>query len=181
MYYLSNSSEQGKNNKPKSITPRAGRSFKMAQYSLKWSNQPQNHLNEKCSQCWKSNWEAWGVIDLILFFIFTCIFFFFCYELDTCLVLITFSCLTSSSQGRGKDWKQKSLVLCRDIPCVLACHRASLSWTHPKGVACNGRAGTGVGEKAKHIHTAGPPRDSGANMNPERTDTRNPKSSSHRY
>ena len=32
--------------------------FKMTQYSLKWSNQAQNHLNEKLSQCLESNQEA---------------------------------------------------------------------------------------------------------------------------
>lgn len=37
----------------------------MAQYSLGWSNQPQNHLNEKCSQCLDANPETQGTTDLI--------------------------------------------------------------------------------------------------------------------
>ena len=38
----------------------------MTQHSLKWSNEAQNHLNEKLILCLESNQEAYGSIYLIL-------------------------------------------------------------------------------------------------------------------
>ena len=57
----------------------------MAQDSLKSSNQPQNHLNKKCSPC-SENQEAYGAIYLRCF-----LFFFFLTELghDCCVQAVS--------------------------------------------------------------------------------------------
>ena len=63
----------------------------MTQDSLKLSNQPQNHVNEKCSLCSESNQEAKGAIYL------TVIFFFF-------LAMLCYGCFVQAVSGCG-EWE----------------------------------------------------------------------------
>ena len=59
-----------KNKQKNKSTSRGGKCFNMTQDSLKLSNQPQNHVNEKCSLCSESNQEAKGAIYLMVIFFF---------------------------------------------------------------------------------------------------------------
>lgn len=84
----------------------------MAQYSLKWSNQPQNHLNEKCSQCLESNQEAQGAIYLILVLYFYLLFLPWIRNLLRTYYIFLFTVTSRSLESRGKDWKRIKRHFC---------------------------------------------------------------------
>ena len=104
----------------------------MVQHSLKWSNQPQNHLNEKCSPCSDSNLGSLACYlpHVDFFSVWLCWVLIALHELSLVVMSRGYSCSAQAPHWGGFCccWAKTSVVVaCRlsncgaGLSCSVAC------------------------------------------------------------